>query len=45
MIDGLDTTLDTIERVPPGPKNRPTREIKLERVILHANPLADRDLD
>ena len=32
-----------MERVPVGAKNRPVREIKLERVIMHANPLADRD--
>ena len=43
VIDGLDTTLDAMERVPVGAKNRPVREIRLERVIMHANPLADRD--
>ncbi|KAG8931669.1 Peptidyl-prolyl cis-trans isomerase cyp10 [Tulasnella sp. 417] len=29
VIDGADTTLDTIERVPVNEKNRPTKEIKI----------------
>lgn len=41
MIDGSDTTLDFIERTPVNEKNRPTKEIRLESVTIHANPIAD----
>ncbi|CAK9781359.1 peptidyl-prolyl cis-trans isomerase-like 3 [Cutaneotrichosporon oleaginosum] len=41
VIDGQDSTLDMIERVPVSAKNRPEKEIKLERVTIHANPIAD----
>ncbi|BEI85052.1 hypothetical protein CcaverHIS002_0504530 [Cutaneotrichosporon cavernicola] len=41
VIDGQDSTLDMIERVPVNAKNRPEREIKLESVTIHANPIAD----
>lgn len=34
-------TLDLLERVPVGEKDRPTREVRIERVEIHANPLAD----
>lgn len=40
LIDGLDT-LDLIEKEPVGKKNRPLREIKINKVIIHANPIAD----
>ncbi|ODO00596.1 peptidyl-prolyl cis-trans isomerase-like 3 [Cryptococcus wingfieldii CBS 7118] len=40
VIDGLEV-LDTMERTPVNPKNRPLQEIRLERVTVHANPIAD----
>mmetsp|Transcript_30291 Transcript_30291/g.39954 ORF Transcript_30291/g.39954 Transcript_30291/m.39954 type:complete len:161 (+) Transcript_30291:105-587(+) len=39
VIDGMDT-LDAIERVPVGKKDRPTAEILLNSVTIHANPFA-----
>jgi len=44
VIDGADSTLDAMERVPVTPKNRPTQEIQLKKVIIHANPIADASL-
>lgn len=41
VIDGADSTLDVIERTPVNEKNRPTKEVKLESVTVHANPIAD----
>ncbi|GMK55754.1 hypothetical protein CspeluHIS016_0208100 [Cutaneotrichosporon spelunceum] len=41
VIDGQDSTLDMLERVPVNAKNRPEKEIKLETVTIHANPIAD----
>ncbi|CAA7269581.1 unnamed protein product [Cyclocybe aegerita] len=41
VIDGADSTLDAIERVPVNNKNRPLNEIKLTSVTIHANPIAD----
>lgn len=32
VIDGADSTLDQMERVPVNPKNRPLEEIKLTHV-------------
>ncbi|CAM9677777.1 unnamed protein product [Chrysoparadoxa australica] len=40
VIDG-DETLDAMEKVPVGKKDRPTVEILLKSVTMHANPLAD----
>ena len=40
MIDGWDG-LAAIERVPCNEKHRPLSEVRLERVTIHANPLAD----
>jgi peptidyl-prolyl cis-trans isomerase-like 3 len=40
LIDGWDT-LDTMEAVHVDKKNRPTDPIRIERVQIHANPLAD----
>lgn len=45
VIDGADTTLDALERVPVNEKMRPTKEVRLESVTIHANPLAERDQD
>ncbi|KAL4537993.1 hypothetical protein Ndes2437B_g09076 [Nannochloris sp. 'desiccata'] len=39
VIDGMDT-LDKMERVPTAAGDRPIQEIRLNRVTLHANPLA-----
>jgi peptidyl-prolyl cis-trans isomerase-like 3 len=39
VIDGIEV-LDAIEKVPVGKKNKPLREIKVEQIIIHANPLA-----
>ncbi|SGZ08609.1 BQ5605_C030g10805 [Microbotryum silenes-dioicae] len=44
VIDGVDTTLDAMERVPVNEKMRPTVPIKLERVEVHANPIAEKAL-
>ncbi|KIY69112.1 peptidyl-prolyl cis-trans isomerase-like 3 [Cylindrobasidium torrendii FP15055 ss-10] len=44
VIDGADSTLDAMERVPVNAKNRPLEEIKLEHVTIHANPIADAEL-
>jgi peptidyl-prolyl cis-trans isomerase-like 3 len=32
VIDGADSTLDAMEKVPVNPKNRPLQEIKLNKV-------------
>ncbi|KAL8284133.1 hypothetical protein RQP46_004882 [Phenoliferia psychrophenolica] len=45
VIDGADTTLDALEKVPVNEKMRPTTEIRLERVEIHANPIAERMQD
>ena len=43
VIDGSDTTLDAIEKVPVDEKNRPIQDIKIKYVTIHANPLAEID--
>ena len=41
MIDGFDT-LDDLEKVPVEDKTfRPTTEICIRRVTIHANPIAE----
>jgi peptidyl-prolyl cis-trans isomerase-like 3 len=40
VIDGADSTLDAMERVPVDAKNRPKEEIRTLEVVIHANPLA-----
>ncbi|CAK9085286.1 unnamed protein product [Durusdinium trenchii] len=42
LIDGLDT-LDKMEKEPINAKNRPMRPIKIESIIIHANPIADEE--
>jgi peptidyl-prolyl cis-trans isomerase-like 3 len=42
IIDGWDV-LDAIEKTPIGQKHRPINDIVLERVTIHANPIADRE--
>lgn len=44
VIDGADSTLDAMERVPVTNKNRPLTEIKLTHITIHANPIADAQL-
>jgi len=44
VIDGADSTLDAMERVAVNEKNRPLEEIRLEKVIIHSNPIADEQL-
>ena len=40
VIDGFEV-LDAMEKVPVGAKNRPLSDITIERITIHANPLAD----
>jgi len=42
LIDGLDT-LDKLEKEPVNPKNKPTRDIVLYEIVIHANPIADEE--
>jgi len=44
VIDGADSTLDLMERVPVNNKNKPLAEIKLTHVTIHSNPIADAQL-
>ena len=39
VIDGFDT-LDSLEKVPVSPKYRPLKDIKINYITIHANPLA-----
>ncbi|KAK4686798.1 peptidyl-prolyl cis-trans isomerase-like 3, partial [Tremellales sp. Uapishka_1] len=41
VIDGVDSTLDMIERVAVNEKNRPLAEIKILSITIHANPIAE----
>lgn len=41
VIDGFEV-LEVIEKVPVGKKNRPLTDVKLETIIIHANPLAEK---
>ncbi|EKX53642.1 hypothetical protein GUITHDRAFT_150241 [Guillardia theta CCMP2712] len=40
VISGWET-LDAMEKVPVGAKDRPVEEIKLKSITIHANPIAD----
>ncbi|EJU04781.1 cyclophilin-like protein [Dacryopinax primogenitus] len=40
VIDGLET-LESMERVPVNPKNRPLKDIVINKVTIHANPIAN----
>ncbi|KAL5486043.1 CYP10 [Sanghuangporus weigelae] len=44
VIDGADSTLDAIEREPVDGKHRPLKEVLLNSVTIHANPIADATL-
>jgi peptidyl-prolyl cis-trans isomerase-like 3 len=39
VIDGF-SVLDTIEKTPGDERDRPLRDVKIEKVTVHANPLA-----
>lgn len=39
VIDGMDT-LDKMEKVPVDGQDRPKQELRINRVTMHANPLA-----
>lgn len=40
VIDGIEV-LDALEKVPvTGKKHRPEQDIRIEEIIIHANPLA-----
>jgi peptidyl-prolyl cis-trans isomerase-like 3 len=43
VIDGFET-LDSMERVPVGQKDRPLSDIGILSLTIHANPLADADV-
>lgn len=40
VIDGIDV-LDVIEKAPVGKKERPTVDIVIKHVTIHANPIAE----
>jgi len=40
VIDGFET-LDAMERVPVDAKHRPTSDVQIEKIHIHANPLAE----
>lgn len=42
IIDGFDT-LDKMEEVPIDSKHKPLNEIMIEKVTIHANPIADNE--
>ena len=43
VIDGFEA-LDAMERIPVGKKDKPTTDIALTSVTIHANPLADQGI-
>ncbi|EIE81990.1 hypothetical protein G6F45_004956 [Rhizopus arrhizus] len=44
VIDGADSTLDMMEKVPVDEKHRPLQEFRIKSVTIHANPIADKQL-
>jgi peptidyl-prolyl cis-trans isomerase-like 3 len=42
VIEGIEI-LDMIEREPVGELDQPLNEIKIHKVIIHANPIADNE--
>ncbi|GAA5808030.1 cytochrome P450 monooxygenase 4 [Mucor flavus] len=44
VIDGGDSTLDAFEKIPTDEKNRPTQELRIRSITIHANPIADKQL-
>lgn len=43
VIDGADTTLDKLEALEVDKKSRPKKITKIQKVTIHANPLAEMD--
>lgn len=43
VIEGEDDTLDAMEAVETDAKNRPKESVRIERVTIHANPVADEE--
>ncbi|KAI9188157.1 Peptidyl-prolyl cis-trans isomerase cyp10 [Blastocladiella emersonii ATCC 22665] len=43
VIDGWDT-LDELEKLPVDAKHRPTKEVRIRSVTVHANPIAEAQL-
>ena len=43
VIDGHET-LDAMEKIPVGKKDRPLTDITLSSITIHANPLADSEI-
>ena len=43
LVDGFET-LDALEKLPVGKKHRPVTEVTIDRVTIHANPFAERDI-
>jgi len=41
VIDGADSTLDALEKIPVTQKNRPLQDVILNKITIHANPIAD----
>ena len=41
VIEGEDDTLDAMEDVETDAKNRPKEPIRIDRVTVHANPVAE----
>ncbi|KAI7863080.1 peptidyl-prolyl cis-trans isomerase-like 3 [Spinellus fusiger] len=44
VIDGGETTLDAIEKVPVDEKNRPVQEVRIRHITMHANPIAEKHI-
>lgn len=42
VIDGADSTLDALEKLPVDEKSRPLQEIRIKSITIHANPIADK---
>ncbi|XP_045192966.1 peptidyl-prolyl cis-trans isomerase-like 3 [Mercenaria mercenaria] len=42
VIDGFET-LDDFEKLPVNEKYRPDRDVRIRSVVIHANPIADKD--
>lgn len=42
LIDGFET-LTKMEGAPVNAKNKPETDIKIEKVVVHANPIADEE--
>lgn len=40
VLEGMEV-LDKIEKLEVGKKNKPLEDVRIERVTIHANPLAD----